>query len=131
MLPARSPLAADVLVLEHLWRPASHEDRTARREQLQQMVEALGSGGAVIVPAFGIGHTRGCSTGSGTFCTGSDASGPHAGPLGPRALIYLDSPLAGAPRLYRELQPYWDEEALARVRGRAQAAAFDQAGGRG
>ena len=60
MLPApRSPLTADVVVLESTYGDRLHEDRRARRARLQQVVEkALDNGGTVIVPAFSIGRTQ-------------------------------------------------------------------------
>lgn len=41
--------------------------------------------------------------------------------------VYLDSPLAGRfTELYRELQPFWDAEALARVRAGRKPLGFEQ-----
>ena len=129
MLPApRSPLAADVLVLESTYGDRFHEDRTARRERLQQVVEkALGNGGTVIVPAFSIGRTQELLYEfEDILYRERRQPGPHAGRWATLP-IYLDSPLAGRfTRLYRELQPYWDEEALARVRAGRKPLAFDQ-----
>lgn len=129
MLPApRSPLTADVVVLESTYGDRLHEDRRARRARLQQVVEkALDNGGTVIVPAFSIGRTQELLYEfEDILYEEQRRPGPHAGRWA-RLPIYLDSPLAGRfTRIYRELQPYWDEEALARVRAGRKPLAFDQ-----
>lgn len=129
MLPApRSPLTADVVVLESTYGDRLHEDRKARRERLQQVVEkALDNGGTVIVPAFSIGRTQELLYEFEDILYREQRQpGPHAGRWA-KLPIYLDSPLAGRfTRLYRELQPYWNDEALARVRAGRKPLAFDQ-----
>lgn len=117
-----------MLVLESTYGDRLHEDRTARRERLQRVVEkALGNGGTVIVPAFSIGRTQELLYEfEDILYRERRQPGPHAGRWATLP-IYLDSPLAGRfTRLYRELQPYWDEEALARVRAGRKPLAFDQ-----
>ena len=129
MLPApRSPLTADVVVLESTYGDRLHEDRKARRERLQRVVEkALDNGGTVIVPAFSIGRTQELLYEFEDILYREQRQpGPHAGRWA-KLPIYLDSPLAGRfTRLYRELQPYWNDEALARVRAGRKPLAFDQ-----
>ena len=129
MLPApRSPLTADVVVLESTYGDRLHEDRKARRERLQRVVEkALDNGGTVIVPAFSIGRTQELLYEFEDILYREQRQpGPHAGRWA-KLPIYLDSPLAGRfTRLYRELQPYWNDEALARVRAGRKPLAFEQ-----
>lgn len=129
MLPApRSPLTADVVVLESTYGDRLHEDRKARRERLQRVVEkALDNGGTVIVPAFSIGRTQELLYEFEDILYREQRQpGPHAGRWA-KLPIYLDSPLAGRfTRIYRELQPYWNDEALARVRAGRKPLAFDQ-----
>ena len=129
MLPApRSPLTADVVVLESTYGDRLHEDRKARRERLQRVVEkALDNGGTVIVPAFSIGRTQELLYEFEDILYRQQKNpGPHADQWA-RLPIYLDSPLAGRfTRVYRELQPFWDTEALARVRAGRKPLAFEQ-----
>jgi metallo-beta-lactamase family protein len=129
MLPApRSPEAADVVVLESTYGDSLHENRHTRRERLQAVVErALGNGGTVIVPAFSIGRTQELLYEFEDILYRQQKNpGPHADQWA-RLPIYLDSPLAGRfTRVYRELQPFWDTEALARVRAGRKPLAFEQ-----
>ena len=129
MLPApRSPEAADVVVLESTYGDSLHENRHTRRERLQAVVErALGNGGTVIVPAFSIGRTQELLYEFEDILYRQQKNpGPHAAQWA-RLPIYLDSPLAGRfTRVYRELQPFWDTEALARVRAGRKPLAFAQ-----
>lgn len=129
MLPApRSPLAADVVVLESTYGDRLHEDRSTRRQRLQKVVEkALDNGGTVIVPAFSIGRTQELLYEFEDILYQQQRQpGRHAGHWA-RLPIFLDSPLAGRfTRIYRELQPYWNDEALARVRAGRKPLAFDQ-----
>ena len=129
MLPApRSPEAADVVVLESTYGDSLHENRHSRRERLQAVVErALENGGTVIVPAFSIGRTQELLYEFEDILYRQQKNpGPHADQWA-RLPIYLDSPLAGRfTRVYRELQPFWDTEALARVRAGRKPLAFEQ-----
>jgi len=129
LLPApRSPEAADVLVLESTYGDRLHENRHTRRERLQAVVErALDNGGTVIVPAFSIGRTQELLYEFEDILHRQRLQpGPHAERWA-RLPFYLDSPLAGRfTRLYRELQPFWDAEALARVRAGRKPLAFAQ-----
>ncbi|MDD3326672.1 MAG: MBL fold metallo-hydrolase [Zoogloea sp.] len=129
MLPApRSPEAADVVVLESTYGDSLHENRHTRRERLQAVIErALANGGTVIVPAFSIGRTQELLYEFEDILYRQQKNpGPHAAQWA-RLPIYLDSPLAGRfTRVYRELQPFWDTEALARVRAGRQPLAFAQ-----
>ncbi len=129
MLPApRSPEAADVVVLESTYGDSLHENRHTRRERLQAVVErALANGGTVIVPAFSIGRTQELLYEFEDILYRQQKNpGPHAGQWA-RLPIYLDSPLAGRfTREYRALQPFWDTEALARVRAGRKPLAFEQ-----
>jgi metallo-beta-lactamase family protein len=129
MLPApRSPEAADIVVLESTYGDSLHENRHSRRERLQAVVErALANGGTVIVPAFSIGRTQELLYEFEDILYRQQKNpGPHADQWA-RLPIYLDSPLAGRfTRVYRELQPFWDTEALARVRAGRKPLAFEQ-----
>ncbi|TVT52984.1 MAG: MBL fold metallo-hydrolase [Azoarcus sp. PHD] len=129
LLPAPKPAyRADVVVLESTYGDRVHESRATRRDRLQAVVErALGNGGTVIVPAFSIGRTQELLYEFEDILHRQRRTpGPHAAAW-EKLPIYLDSPLAGRfTQLYRELQPFWDAEAQARVRAGRKPLAFDQ-----
>ena len=129
LLPApRPPWRADVLVLETTYGDRVHENRRDRRARLQAVVEhALEDGGTVIVPAFSIGRTQELLYEFEDILHRQRLRpGPHAAAWG-GLRIFLDSPLAQRfTALYRELQPFWDAEARARVRAGRQPLSYDQ-----
>ena len=129
LLPApRSPWQADVLVLETTYGDRVHEDRRRRRQRLQAVVEhALEDGGTVIIPAFSIGRTQELLYEFEDILHRQRIRpGKHAEKWG-ALRIFLDSPLAQRfTNLYRELQPFWDAEARARVRAGRQPLAYEQ-----
>lgn len=138
LLPApQSPERADRLVIESTYGDKNHEDRETRRYRLKQVLEhALADGGTVIVPAFSIGRTQELlyemesliwEFGDKTIKTSSDA-GQGGEPFAWQDLaIIVDSPLAAEfTQLYRQLKPYWDEEALERVHQGRHPLSFEQ-----
>jgi metallo-beta-lactamase family protein len=134
LLPApKAPERADILVIESTYGDRLHEDRRTRRHRLEQVIEqALSNKGSVLIPAFSIGRTqellyeledilhdhpslsgRGAEAAEKRPDTSreSEAIDWHSLP------VILDSPLASRfTQVYRELEPFWDIEALARVR---------------
>ena len=129
LLPSpRPPWRADVLVLETTYGDRVHENRRDRRARLQAVVEhALQDGGTVIVPAFSIGRTQELLYEFEDILHRQRVRpGPHAAAWG-GLRIFLDSPLAQRfTALYRELQPFWDAEARARVRAGRQPLSYEQ-----
>jgi metallo-beta-lactamase family protein len=129
LLPApRPPWRADVLVLESTYGDRVHENRRDRRARLQAVVEhALRDGGTVIVPAFSIGRTQELLYEFEDILHRQRLRpGPNAAAWG-GLRIFLDSPLAQRfTTLYRELQPFWDAEARARVRAGRQPLSYEQ-----
>ncbi|ENO98876.1 beta-lactamase [Thauera phenylacetica B4P] len=129
LLPSpRPPWRADVLVLETTYGDRVHENRRDRRARLQAVVEhALQDGGTVIVPAFSIGRTQELLYEFEDILHRQRVRpGPHAAAWG-GLHIFLDSPLAQRfTALYRELQPFWDAEARARVRAGRQPLSYEQ-----
>lgn len=129
LLPApRPPWQADVLVLESTYGDRVHDDRRSRRQRLQAVVEhALEDGGTVIIPAFSIGRTQELLYEfEDILHRQRRRPGRHADKWG-ALRIFLDSPLAQRfTALYRELQPFWDAEARARVRAGRQPLAYEQ-----
>ena len=128
LLPApRSPYKADTLVIESTYGDRLHQGRRERSLQLKKVVErALRDDGAVLIPAFSIGRTQEIlyEIEGLIHRHGDDQAGAHRW----RDLeIIVDSPLAaGFTRVYRELRPYWDAEALGRVRTGRHPLEFEQ-----
>ncbi|MCB1921230.1 MAG: MBL fold metallo-hydrolase [Candidatus Competibacteraceae bacterium] len=113
LLPApRSPWKADVLVLESTYGDRRHEDRKHRRERLRAMIDqALADDGTVLIPAFSIGRTQELLYELEGLI--NQAKTPRWRDLE----VIVDSPLAARfTAAYRELKPWWDAEALRRVR---------------
>jgi len=121
MLPApRPPYAADVVVLESTYGDRLHESRRNRRARLKHVLErALADGGSVIIPAFSIGRTQELLYELESIIDGAQAW--------QKIPVILDAPLATRfTKLYRELKPWWDAEALKRVVTGRQPLAFKQ-----
>jgi metallo-beta-lactamase family protein len=133
LLPApKAAYRADIVVLESTYGDRNHESRTDRRQRLQQVIEeALRDNGTVLIPAFSIGRTQELLYELEDIiyrCSKGDPSpmAPHTD-VWPSLPIILDSPLASRfTEAYRQLQPFWDEEAIKRVRHGRRPLAFDQ-----
>ncbi|TWD99231.1 metallo-beta-lactamase family protein [Pseudomonas sp. AG1028] len=148
--PCVPPKRADILVLESTYGDRLHEDRSTRRQRLEQVIEhALANNGTVLIPAFSVGRTQEllyelediihskklntastpkASVGAGHArenlqTTPSDPAGTDW----PSLPIILDSPLASRfTQAYRELKEHWNEEAQARVQAGRKPLAFEQ-----
>jgi metallo-beta-lactamase family protein len=126
LLPApKSPWQADTLIMESTYGDRTHESRATRRKRLQGVLEkALADNGTVLIPAFSIGRTQELLYELEDIIHRMKLTSPPAGE-GPKTAttthwpdlpIILDSPLASRfTEVYRQLQPFWDKEALKRV----------------
>jgi len=115
LLPApRPPARADILVLESTYGDRNHENRTTRKHRLKAAIDrALHNGGTVLIPAFSIGRTQ-------------ELLYELEEILDDELPVILDSPLASRfTAAYRDLKPFWDEEAHARLRQGRRPLAFD------
>ncbi|MCB1674880.1 MAG: MBL fold metallo-hydrolase [Halioglobus sp.] len=123
----RAPHRADTLVIESTSGDRKHRGRRERSLQLKAVVErALADRGAVLIPAFSIGRTQEILYEiEGLIARyGNDRAGEHRW----RDLeILVDSPLAAKfTKVYRQLKPCWDAEALRRVRAGRHPLNFEQ-----
>lgn len=122
LLPApKAPYGADILVLESTYGDRNHEPRANRRQRLQAVVEkALADQGTVLIPAFSIGRTQELLYELEDIIhrmrlKGEASPASTANPW-PALPIILDSPLASRfTEVYRQLQPFWDNEAQKRL----------------
>lgn len=113
------PERADILVLESTYGDRNHENRATRKERLKAAIaRALANGGTVLIPAFSIGRTQELLYELHEIGVGAAPSPRQTHPQGtmpsprPTIPVILDSPLASKfTQAYRELKPYWDDEA--------------------
>ncbi|MBU3057079.1 MBL fold metallo-hydrolase RNA specificity domain-containing protein [Pseudomonas indica] len=139
LLPApKPPYRADILILESTYGDRLHEDRRTRRQRLQAVIEqALADRGTVLIPAFSIGRTQELlyelEDIIHRWARQRAATAPRSGAQGelgvdwPELPIILDSPLASRfTTVYRQLQSFWDQEALQRVKCGRRPLGFEQ-----
>ncbi len=133
LLPAPKPARrADIVVLESTYGDRNHQSRADRRQRLQAVIEdALRDKGTVLIPAFSIGRTQEllCELEDiiHRYTRGDHSSVAPDKDVWPSLPIILDSPLASRfTEAYRQLQPFWDEEAIRRVRSGRRPLAFEQ-----
>ncbi|WP_349616742.1 MBL fold metallo-hydrolase [Azotobacter salinestris] len=138
LLPApRSPYRADTVIIESTYGDRLHEDRRTRRQRLEAVIEqALADQGSVLIPAFSIGRTQELlyelediiyrKTRSRSLENRGEVLLPGQADW-PQLPIILDSPLASRfTEAYRELQPFWDQEAIRRVKSGRRPLSFEQ-----
>jgi len=126
--PPRPPEAADLLVLESTYGDRDHEGREQRERRLKRIIEhSLRNRGTVLIPAFSIGRTQEILY---TLENIIHRHGQRPGPGGTDwsdLEIVVDSPLASRfTGVYRELKPFWNQEAHARLEARRHPLAFEQ-----
>lgn len=129
MLPApKSPYRADEVVLESTYGDRLHEDRRTRRQRLQRVLEqALADGGTVLIPAFSIGRTQELLYELEDIISRARAHDKADSSAWSSIPVILDAPLAARfTALYRQLQPYWNDEALRRVAKGRKPLGFEQ-----
>ncbi|MCK0107327.1 MBL fold metallo-hydrolase [Marinobacter sp. S0848L] len=128
-----SPERADRLVIESTYGDKNHEDRETRRYRLKAVLEhALQDGGTVLIPAFSIGRTQELLYEiEGLIAEFGDSEVVQAESdvalIWDNLEIVVDSPLAAEfTNIYRELKPYWDEEAQTLVKSGRHPLSFEQ-----
>lgn len=129
LLPApQPPYKADVVVLESTYGDRIHESRKDRVQRLRLTVEkALRNRGTVLIPAFSIGRTQELLYELEQVIHRYGKSMAASGLPWEELEVIVDSPLAAKfNRVYRKLRPFWDKEALARVRRGRHPLSFEQ-----
>ncbi|WP_286714643.1 MBL fold metallo-hydrolase [Marinobacter sp. tcs-11] len=131
-----SPEKADRLIIESTYGDKNHEDRESRRYRLKSVLEhALEDGGTVLIPAFSIGRTQdllyeieGLIAEFGESEISQSSAEGSSGSLRWQDLeIVVDSPLAAEfTRIYRDLKPFWDDEARELVSAGRHPLSFEQ-----
>ncbi|WP_348719453.1 MBL fold metallo-hydrolase [uncultured Alcanivorax sp.] len=126
--PPTSPEGADVLVIESTYGDRQHEGRAIRRQRLEAMlVRALADQGTLLIPAFSIGRTQELLYELEEIIHENRQRAMHPFLDWDELPIVLDSPLASRfTQVYRELSPYWEDEARERLADGRRPLAFDQ-----
>lgn len=126
--PPTSPEGADVLVIESTYGDRRHEGRESRRQRLEAMlVRALADKGTLLIPAFSIGRTQELLYELEEIIHENRQRAMHPFLEWEELPIVLDSPLASRfTDVYRELSPYWEDEARGRLAQGRRPLAFDQ-----
>lgn len=122
--PPQPPEAADILVLESTYGDRDHEGREQRERRLQKLIErCLRNRGTVLIPAFSIGRTQEILYTLENIIHRQR----HANSAWNDLEIVVDSPLASRfTQVYRQLKPFWNQEARTRLQQRRHPLAFDQ-----
>lgn len=129
ILPPPSPPAeADVMVIESTYGDRLHQGREERQARLEAMlVRALKDRGTVLIPAFSIGRTQELLYELEEILHRNRKSAMHDFLDWDALPIVLDSPLASRfTDVYRELAPYWEDEARERLVAGRRPLAFEQ-----
>jgi metallo-beta-lactamase family protein len=129
LLPApRSPMAADVVVLESTYGDRVHEARRTRRQRLQALCEhAFGNRGTLLVPAFSIGRTQELLYELEEIIHRHRQRPAAAGLPWSEVDVIVDSPLAADFTAgYAQLKAHWDAEARRKLAAGRHPLAFDQ-----
>lgn len=124
----RSPEQADHLIIESTYGDRLHENRECRRERLADVLKhALADGGTVLIPAFSIGRTQDLLYELEGLITEHKNAELVTGLNWDDLEVVVDSPLAATfTDLYRQLKPYWDEEAQALLSASRHPLSFEQ-----
>ena len=123
----KAPYGCDVLIIESTYGDKEHENRKARREKLQTVIEkAVQDRGVILIPAFSIGRTQELLYELESLIFENRDSQNKTLPWDDIEIV-IDSPLAAKfTKVYRELAPYWDKEAQRRVKSGRHPLSFDQ-----
>lgn len=115
------PVKADCLILESTYGDQFHEDRQARQQRLQRVIErCLEDAGTVLIPAFSIGRTQ-------ELLYEIEDIIHRAGGDWSTLDVIVDSPLAARfTGHYSALRKLWDEEAQERVSSGRHPLNFEQ-----
>ncbi|MCG3169200.1 MAG: Ribonuclease [Pseudomonadales bacterium] len=123
-----APTGCHELVIEATYGDRVHEDRAARVERLEAVIgHALRDRGTVLIPAFSIGRTQELLYEIEEIIhRRHDDEVAHDLPWNELEVV-VDSPLAARfTRVYRQLKPFWDEEARERLEEGRDPLAFAQ-----
>lgn len=114
LLPApKSPMQADIVVMESTYGDRVHEARKTRRQRLQALCEhAFGNRGTLLIPAFSIGRTQELLYELEEIIHRNRQRPAASGVPWGELSIVVDSPLAADFTAgYSRLKPHWDAEA--------------------
>lgn len=128
LYPPEQPAGCDVLVMESTYGDRRHDGRAQRQQTLEGVIRhALEDRGTVLIPAFSIGRTQELLYELEDILHRNRGRQAVEGLPWDEVEIVLDSPMAATfTDLYRELRPYWDEEARERLAAGRHPLDFEQ-----
>ncbi len=128
LVDPEQPQGCDLLIMESTYGDRNHDGRAERQQALESVLcTALRDRGTVLIPAFSIGRTQELLYELEDILHRNAGREAVDGLPWDQVEIILDSPLAARfTAVYRELRPYWDKEARARVQDGRHPLAFDQ-----
>ncbi|MCB1801713.1 MAG: MBL fold metallo-hydrolase, partial [Gammaproteobacteria bacterium] len=115
--PPDQPERCDILVMESTYGDRNHAGREQRQQALEEVLRhALKDRGTVLIPAFSIGRTQELLYELEDILHRNRGGEAANGLAWDDVEIVLDSPMAARfTELYRDLRPYWDDEARVRI----------------
>ena len=124
----KSPYRTDTLVIESTYGDRNHEGRHDRRDRLKQVIEsAFKNRGTVLIPAFSIGRTQELLYEIEQIIHAHKTKRLNGDFNWDDVEVIIDSPLAAKfTSCYRELRPFWDKEAKAKIKTGRHPLAFEQ-----
>ena len=128
LAPPQSPPRADCLVIESTYGGRLHEGRAERTARLERaLLRAMEDRGTLLIPAFSIGRTQELLYELESLIHRNADMELAEGVNWTDLPVVLDSPLATRfTRIYRELEPCWDQEARVRYRQGRRPLGFRQ-----
>ncbi len=124
----KSPYRADCLVIESTYGDKVHENRRTRLKRLEAIIiSALQDSGVILIPAFSIGRTQELLYEIESLIHKLYGQKITQNLNWQDLEVIVDSPLAAQfNKAYRNLKPFWDAEARAKVKARRHPLNFEQ-----
>jgi metallo-beta-lactamase family protein len=129
LLPSpKSPYQADVLVLESTYGDKNHDNRKQRKQQLKgRIIQCLSNKGVILIPAFSIGRTQELLYELEELIYSHRKEKVYRDLSWDDLEIIVDSPLASQfTETYRQLKPFWDNEARQKLQKGRHPLSFEQ-----
>lgn len=124
----KSPYKTDVLILESTYGDKNHENRKERKTQLKKLIiRCLQNKGVILIPAFSIGRTQELLYELEELIHQNKQKTIYQQLTWDDLEIIVDSPLASKfTEVYKQLKPYWDAEAKAKINRGRHPLSFEQ-----
>jgi len=124
----KPPYKSDILVLESTYGDKNHINRKQRKQQLKNsIIQCLENKGVILIPAFSIGRTQELLYELEELIHKHKTEKLYKNLDWDDLEIIVDSPLASKfTESYKQLKPYWDAEATAKINHGRHPLSFEQ-----